>query len=158
VSRRRRPFRPRGIVTLYAGVRFRSRLEARYAAWFDAVGIGWEYEPALDQAEEGGLRGWLPDFVLDLASGPALAECKPALRVDDFQPAMTKAEASGVTGSVLLLGARWLKTTGSPLCVRAAFDGTAPIRWLPHVVATGQPALLELAWKTAGNKTQWRKR
>jgi hypothetical protein len=33
------------IVTEYAGARFRSRLEARWAAFFDLCGWRWEYEP-----------------------------------------------------------------------------------------------------------------
>jgi len=41
--------------TRYAGVRFRSRLEARWAAFFDLVGWNWAYEP-ID------LAGWTPDF------------------------------------------------------------------------------------------------
>jgi hypothetical protein len=32
------------IETLYNGVRFRSRLEARWAVYFDALGIQWRYE------------------------------------------------------------------------------------------------------------------
>ena len=31
--------------TKYAGILFRSRLEARWAVFFDALGISWEYEP-----------------------------------------------------------------------------------------------------------------
>lgn len=33
------------IETRYAGCRFRSRLEARWAVFFDSLGIRWEYEP-----------------------------------------------------------------------------------------------------------------
>lgn len=33
------------IQTSYAGHRFRSRLEARWAVFFDAMKIDWEYEP-----------------------------------------------------------------------------------------------------------------
>jgi hypothetical protein len=43
--------------TTYAGVRFRSRLEARWAAMFDRLSVQWAYEP-LD------LQGWTPDFRL----------------------------------------------------------------------------------------------
>ncbi len=35
----------KAIETRYAGCRFRSRLEARWAVFFDALGIPWEYEP-----------------------------------------------------------------------------------------------------------------
>ena len=33
------------IETIYKGYRFRSRLEARWAVFFDALGIEYEYEP-----------------------------------------------------------------------------------------------------------------
>ena len=33
------------IETVYNGYRFRSRLEARWAVFFDAAGIEYEYEP-----------------------------------------------------------------------------------------------------------------
>lgn len=35
----------KAIETRYAGCRFRSRLEARWAVFFDHLGIKWEYEP-----------------------------------------------------------------------------------------------------------------
>lgn len=35
----------RAIETRYAGCNFRSRLEARWAVFFDTLGIPWEYEP-----------------------------------------------------------------------------------------------------------------
>ncbi len=50
------------IPTRYRGCRFRSRLEARWAVFFDHLGIGWLYEP------EGyviGGRRYLPDFLLE---------------------------------------------------------------------------------------------
>ena len=53
----------RAIETSYAGCRFRSRLEARWAVFFDTLGIRWEYEP---QGFFVGLgeRPYLPDFYL----------------------------------------------------------------------------------------------
>jgi hypothetical protein len=53
----------RAIETHYAGYRFRSRLEARWAVFFDQAGIPWEYEP------QGYLisrvnKPYLPDFRL----------------------------------------------------------------------------------------------
>ncbi len=38
-------FRMKPIETKYKGCRFRSRLEARWAVFFDALGIKWRYEP-----------------------------------------------------------------------------------------------------------------
>ena len=49
------------IETLYNGYRFRSRLEARWAVFFDAAGIKYEYEP--EGFEVDGVR-YLPDFYL----------------------------------------------------------------------------------------------
>ena len=34
------------IETFYAGYKFRSRLEARWAVFFDSLNIEWQYEPA----------------------------------------------------------------------------------------------------------------
>ncbi len=55
----------KAIETQYKGYRFRSRLEARWAVFFDALGIEWVYEPEGYEKEEGGktLR-YLPDFWL----------------------------------------------------------------------------------------------
>lgn len=46
----------------YRGCRFRSRLEARWAIFFDEMGIGWQYEP---QGFTIGGRPYLPDFLLE---------------------------------------------------------------------------------------------
>lgn len=52
----------KAIETRYNGYRFRSRLEARWAVFFDALGIEYEYEP---QGFDLGSMGWyLPDFWL----------------------------------------------------------------------------------------------
>ena len=50
------------IETYYKGYRFRSRLEARWAVFFDAFGIDWEYEP--EGYDLGDLGWYLPDFYL----------------------------------------------------------------------------------------------
>jgi hypothetical protein len=51
----------KAIPTRYAGCHFRSRLEARWAVFFDALGVAWQYEP-----EGFDLDGqwYLPDFYL----------------------------------------------------------------------------------------------
>jgi hypothetical protein len=48
--------------TEYAGHKFRSRLEARWAMFFDIVGIKWEYEPQGYKLSSG--ECYLPDFWL----------------------------------------------------------------------------------------------
>ena len=45
--------------TTYNGCLFRSRLEAKWAAFFDLVRIKWEYEPY-------DFTNWVPDFFLTL--------------------------------------------------------------------------------------------
>lgn len=63
------------IETAYKGYRFRSRLEARWAVFFDALGFDWQYEPEGFKChwpvydEQGDATGtkeakWLPDFYL----------------------------------------------------------------------------------------------
>jgi len=58
----------KAIQTRYKGYRFRSRLEARYAVLFDALGIRWDYEPEGFELP-GGLR-YLPDFWLHIPGKP----------------------------------------------------------------------------------------
>lgn len=66
----RGPSRPhsalQAIETSYAGCRFRSRLEARWAVFFDHLRLDWEYESQGWKSFEGGNDGvkYLPDFHL----------------------------------------------------------------------------------------------
>lgn len=53
----------RAIETEYKGYRFRSRIEARWAVFFDALGIAWEYEREGYELESSQGR-YLPDFWL----------------------------------------------------------------------------------------------
>ena len=50
------------IQTEYKGILFRSRLEARWAVFFDCCGADWEYEPQGYECEDG--TRYLPDFLL----------------------------------------------------------------------------------------------
>ena len=52
----------KAIETEYKGYRFRSRLEARWAVFFDLCGIQWEYEPEGIILSDG--THYLPDFYL----------------------------------------------------------------------------------------------
>lgn len=55
------------IETEYKGYRFRSRLEARWAIFFDACGVDWEYEPEGYDLGDG--LYYLPDFLLHGVDG-----------------------------------------------------------------------------------------
>ena len=59
----------KAIPVYYNGTQFRSRLEAKWAAFFDLNGWDWEYEPF-------DLEGWAPDFLLK-GKVQALVEVKP---------------------------------------------------------------------------------
>ncbi len=89
-----------GIPTLYGGTRFRSRLEARWAAFFDLVGWRWEYEPF-------DLPGWIPDFLL-VGKCPVLVEVKPiqdtASAHQPIQKCIDSVGRSERSYEVLLLG------------------------------------------------------
>jgi hypothetical protein len=64
----------KAIETVYNGYRFRSRTEARWAVFFDALGIKYEYEA---EGYDLGALGWyLPDFWLPDAGWHI--EVKPA--------------------------------------------------------------------------------
>lgn len=51
------------LVTYYAGRRFRSLIEARYAVFFDLIGIAWRYEPRTFYSATLYLA-YKPDFLL----------------------------------------------------------------------------------------------
>lgn len=65
------------ITTLYQGIEYRSRLEARWAAFFDRIGWEHTYEP-FDAA------GYIPDFVIH-GDRPLLVEIKPAVSLTDYR-------------------------------------------------------------------------
>ena len=51
----------KAIETIYKGYRFRSRNEARWGVFFDAIGLPWDYE--IEGFEGDGFK-YLPDFYL----------------------------------------------------------------------------------------------
>jgi hypothetical protein len=76
----------KAIQTRYKGYHFRSRLEARYAIFFDHLGIKWEYE--LEGYEINNKDGYLPDFYL--TEFDIFAEVKPvALSEEELKNAMS---------------------------------------------------------------------
>lgn len=117
------------IPTDYAGVRFRSKLEATWARFFDVIGLAWEYEPCQ-------MEGWWPDFLI---GGWWLAEVKPlpvigknAAREPLFQKAIRPFDT-------VLLGNG--PGDGIGLVVRRLADGTIFARHLLAYMDDG-PAVL----------------
>ena len=68
----------KAIPTVFGGVEYRSRLEARWGAFFTLLGWDHLYEP-LD------LDGWAPDFMIRGAAGVTLIEVKPEINVDTMR-------------------------------------------------------------------------
>lgn len=171
----------RGIPTTYNGVRFRSRLEARWAAFFDLLDWPWLYEP-ID------LAGYIPDFILPLKSGRVLVEVKPAFTIHEMFEHTGKIDASGWDGLSLIVGAclpelceftKWdhpcLGASRPPddrEWGEAAFSGCSNthgigffdtshhgcrVCWLEGCADMLDYQSLYAKWAEAGNVTQWRR-
>ncbi len=114
------------IKTTYNGVNFRSRLEARWAVFFDLVGWKYEYEPY-------DLNGWIPDFIL-FGADEILVEVKPFSKFECFDTKKLFTATSGTekeTKEILLLGTSVFEP--------AAFPDGASIGWLSEYTPTGEP-------------------
>lgn len=102
----------KAIPTVYKDVQFRSRLEARWACFFDLLRWPWAYEPV-------DLDGWIPDFILGENIDTGIpCEVKPldfmglsrADREKSWQPHIHQlnraTSAVGPDGGFMLLGTR----------------------------------------------------
>lgn len=102
------------IETRYKGYRFRSRLEARWAVFFDA--LGWEYEYEPEGFDLGGGVRYLPDFYLPggLDGAGLWVEVKPSTRVSDSDlEKLRRFPPQSGTSLVLLLGSPWPEAYGA---------------------------------------------
>lgn len=82
------------IPTTFAGRRYRSRLEARWAAFFTLLEWPFEYEPV-------DFNGWIPDFVL-MGARRVFVEVKP---VEIFPENIAdEVDRSGCIDEILLVG------------------------------------------------------
>ena len=110
------------IQTTYQGYKFRSRLEARWAVFFDALGLKWEYEP---EGFDLGSAGWyLPDFLLQTRLfGPVYVEVKPT---GAGETDWSKAKALGREFHNALLLAGVPRTCCHTLCVGPSFIDRVP--------------------------------
>ena len=163
----------KAIATMYSGVRFRSRLEAKWAAFFDAAEWPWEYEPT-------DLDGYIPDFILRF-SRPVLAEVKPFETFEDsneLRHARVKIQQSGWTGESLILGARIEPTLlGMMIDDDSGWGPAVPFRcddcgahsflpdhgaWVCRVNGCDRGRKMMLEWdavadfRRAANQVQWR--
>jgi len=150
--------------TKYNGVQYRSRLEARWAAFFDLIEWQHEYEP-ID------LPGWSPDFRVVFPCGHSecektegkrdgchvlLVEVKPYFDIKQF----CGHPSYGYIGCGL--GEKW----DPALCCSAAQFGANPevSYWcMSHGAGGGDEELIQWIpdgysrlWSEAGNRVQWR--
>lgn len=166
--------------TMYNGVQYRSRLEARWAAFFDLIGWKHEYEP-ID------LQGWSPDFILHGKKRSTLVEVKPVYEIPDDVTEKIDLAVPDENQEVLILGVApffcdniehhcvgWLREEEgcwdkAPFTLHSAlgfchetqsfrcritelYDGGY---WGSSSDITKQ---VEAAWRKAGNTVQWRPR
>lgn len=168
--------------TVYGGRQYRSRLEAKWAAFFDRLGWQYEYEP-ID------LGGWSPDFALFGLGGPVYVEVKPISRPDRD----TAQKMSQQPGEHLLLGlapfapGAWLNgrslgwfvngavnkfhagQEGGPVCImhsplgydfccyHHAYSGRLTFYYEGNLCEADAQRIDRL-WSDAANAVQWRKR
>ena len=131
----------KAIPTRYAGVNFRSRLEARWAAFFDLNGFNWEYEPC-------DFDGWCPDFKLDTPIGPVFAEVKPYdwLMIGNDSTPYRKAMRHFRKVKVLLLGnGPWRPYNKIGFFMMELSDSEKLL-----------PVDDDDLWREAGNRVQWK--
>ena len=72
------------IATTFDGIEYRSRLEARWAAFMHNIGWDHTYEPIDGD-------GYIPDFIVH-GDSPFFVEVKPAITVTDFTKEQSKVE------------------------------------------------------------------
>lgn len=171
--------RHRGHATRFDGILYRSRLEARWAAFFRLVGWSEQttYEPPMD------LAFYIPDFALPWPD--AVGECKPFLSLTDksISNALLKARTSGLADKeIFLFGAKVFRdnqtrTVLGVVSPPGGGDSYLPFHlgrsegtWIPcsrndcdHGTGPGSSrkdlidqVWIAYEWCTSGNLTQWK--
>lgn len=125
-----------GKETRWKGITFRSRLETKWAVFFDLLGLEWQYEPV-------DLGTWTPDFLLRGSKRSIYVEVKPITHFERV------AKMDTVPGEHLLVGTgpfsreNWCGFTtigwwhGNDVSMEHADDGT-------------QALLIGIGWKQRG--------
>jgi hypothetical protein len=136
------------IPTTYRSTRFRSRLEARWACWFDLKqNVRWQYEPF-------DLKGYIPDFVLECDGvAPIVAEIKPVTTLESFVNSRdgSKTYTALFNDPWFINGYAAFFVLGiSPAHCWGYYVETAKWRQLPDSDAAHHN------WKLAGNVVQWK--
>lgn len=87
--------------TTYKGIKFRSRLEAKWACFFDLIGWDWQYEPSE-------INGYNPDFIIKTKSKAyetnfIIVEIKPSIYLDSKEREQILLKYSDVRAHILML-------------------------------------------------------
>ncbi len=149
------------IPTMYAGVQYRSRLEAKWACLLDHYRIHFDYEPF---ELGGGKKAYIPDFIIELNGQSILLECKPAIRTSEFKGPAKRITRSGWTGPAIIGGScLYLASDDRPdltlyLCESVSQEGWyrgGRTCWPPHWGQYPFSEDLLGSWRSAGNVTRW---
>lgn len=169
----------RALATLYQNVLFRSRLEARWAAFFDLLKWPWAFEPV-------DLDYYLPDFLLLFNADRIAVEVKPETRLQDLHRHAMHPARRGWRGETLAVGAvlferNVIGVNAEPIEIGEHITGAARVfrcincgaisllnddhSWRCRVngcyggnahVGEAEPGELAGLWAQAGNRVQWR--
>lgn len=144
----------KAIETKYKGYKFRSRLEARWAVFFDAIGLEWLYEA---EGFDLGDRGYyLPDFYLPETE--RYVEIKPALpTMREIDKMVNLATSANQTRGVMAYHYILCGTPGPPgFTVEKAQGGGLDIKPSSYVAlatcgASGMAPQLQAFYAPSGN-------
>ena len=138
----------KAIETRYAGRRFRSRREARWAILFDELDLDWRYEPE-GYVLPGNIH-YLVDFELRLGDGRVqYVEVKPELEHNSKLASLV--EESGRTGFVVAEPA--LRSMVLVCCPSNGWLKRVPTDWLTKV--SGRDAMSVQAASNAALSARW---
>lgn len=129
----------KAIETVYRGYRFRSRLEARWAVFFDYMGIAWDYEHEGYQTTTGYYVPdfWLPQVYLRETKKGVIFEVKPPDHPHEHLQLEEVAGHLGV-GGILACGFDFVSWKNSDTLVQIApwWDSCATIYTCSHCHTT----------------------
>lgn len=137
------------VQTRFGGILYRSRLEARWAAFFTKIGLEFTYEP--EGYDLGGSWGWyLPDFSID--TWGIFAEIKP------FEP--TPGEIQKCRLLARLSKRNVLLLSGQPVAPRGQLFGHDPeldyVDWAALAICRRCPAVVCcVGARSDGDASHW---